>query len=107
MTLQQSRAAVTAGAMLMAVIMGFAAHADRVTARPPAAAAQQSPQSDITVGDTVPLDRIHIVTRPGAYGLSDPQQGDSYAIVSGQLVRIDSASGKVLSALRQIERILD
>ncbi|MFN3524901.1 MAG: hypothetical protein ACK4YU_02325 [Paracoccus sp. (in: a-proteobacteria)] len=107
MTLQHSRAAVAAGVMLMAVVMAFGAHADRVNAPPPAAAAQQTSRPGIAVGDIAPRDQMHLVTRPGAYGLSDPPGTDRYAIVGGQLVRIDGASGKILSALRRVERILD
>lgn len=114
MTLSQSRGVVTAGAVLIAVITGLGAHSQghsQGLAQRPSSAPSQSdsnaPQRGIAIGDTVSRDRMHLVTRPGAYGLSTPPAGNGYAIVSGHLVRIDTASGKILSALRRVENILD
>lgn len=108
MTQSQSRGALAAGAMLIAVVTAFAAHPQNTSQNPPAArSASHAPQQGIAIGGIVPRDRMHLVTRPGAYGLSNPPAGNGYAIVSGHLVRIDSASGKILSALRRVERILD
>lgn len=59
------------------------------------------------VGDIVDWDNIHIVTQPGYYGLSTPPDGDRYAIIDGQLVRVNRESGQILSILRMVEAILD
>ena len=67
----------------------------------------QAKKSGLRVGDVIDLGSAHIVTRPGAYGLSTPPAGDRYAIVDGRLVRVDPDSGKVLSILRLIDAILD
>lgn len=67
----------------------------------------QAKKSPIRVGDVIDLGSVHVVTRPGAYGLSVPPAGDSYAIVDKRLVRVDSDSGKILSILRLIDAILD
>lgn len=67
----------------------------------------QAKRNAVRVGDVVDLRRVHIVTQPGAYGLSVPPSGDRYAIVDGRLVRVDSGTGKILSILRLIDAILD
>ncbi|RNF33483.1 hypothetical protein A7A09_016755 [Paracoccus methylarcula] len=59
------------------------------------------------VGDFIDWDDVHIVTRPGRYGLSMPPDGNRYAIVDGQLVRVNRDSGKILSILRLVDAILD
>lgn len=50
---------------------------------------------------------IHLVTAPGRYGLAQPPEGDAYAIIAGQLVRIDRDDGRVLSVLRPAPEVLD
>lgn len=116
MTLSQSRGAVAAGAMLMAVVTALATvpqvHSQEVPGNAPAATSGHTSSGDtsqtrLAIGDVVPPDRMHLVTRPGTYGLSNPPAGNGYAIVSGYLVRIDISTGKILSALRRVERILD
>ncbi|WP_409674377.1 hypothetical protein [Paracoccus sp. (in: a-proteobacteria)] len=112
MTLSQRQGAVAAGAMLIAVVAAPGGHSQaqaQVQNSSPSAALAVShpPQRGIAIGDIVSRDQIHLVTRPGAYGLSNPPAGNGYAIVSGHLVRIDVTSGKILSALRRVERILD
>lgn len=59
------------------------------------------------VGMGVPDDQLHHISMPGRYGLSEPPEGDGYAIVGGHLVRIDAADGRILSVLRPAPRILD
>lgn len=59
------------------------------------------------VGDFIDWDDVHVVTRPGRYGLSMPPDGNRYAIVDGQLVRVNEDSGKILSILRLVDAILD
>ncbi|WP_411838779.1 hypothetical protein [Paracoccus sp. ME4] len=50
---------------------------------------------------------VHIVTAPGRYGLAQPPEGDAYAVIAGQLVRIHREDGRVLSVLRPVPRVLD
>lgn len=59
------------------------------------------------VGRVVDWDRIHVVRKPGLYGLAEAPSGQRYAIVDGRLVRIDSNTAKVLSVIRAVEAILD
>lgn len=59
------------------------------------------------IGDFIDWNDVHVVTRPGRYGLSMPPSGNRYAIVDGQLVRVNEDSGKILSILRLVEAILD
>lgn len=67
----------------------------------------QAAKKGIRVGDVVDPGSVHLVTRPGAYGLSTPPAGDRYAIVDGRLVRMDPATGRILSILRLIDAVLD
>ena len=64
-------------------------------------------KSAVRVGDVINLRNVHIISRPGAYGLSNPPSGDRYAVVDGRLVRVDSRTGKILSILRLVDAILD
>lgn len=63
--------------------------------------------AQLSVGDIIDWNDVHVVTRPGRYGLSIPPDGDRYAVIDGQLVRVSSDSGKVLSILRVVDAILD
>lgn len=60
-----------------------------------------------SVGQYVDLNRVHVISHPGRYGLSTPPRGNRYAIVDGRLVRVDAGSGQILSILRIIDAILD
>lgn len=61
----------------------------------------------VAVGQILDLGKVHLVTRPGRYGLSRAPAGNDYAVVDGKLVRVDSRSGQILSILRSIDTILD
>ena len=54
------------------------------------------------VGDLPPPDQTRPVDNPGIYGLGPDLPGSRYAVVSGHLVRLDSASGRILSVLRPV-----
>ena len=60
----------------------------------------------LVVGEYVDLDLVHIITRPGLYGLGEPNDG-RYAIVDGRLLRVDSQTGQILSFIRLVDAILD
>lgn len=59
------------------------------------------------VGRVVDWNDVHVVRKPGLYGLADPPEGQHYAIIDGRLVRIEARSAKVLSVIRDVEAILD
>lgn len=61
----------------------------------------------IGVGQIVDLDRVHVISRPGLYGLGSAPAGQRYAIVNGRLVRVDRDTGRILSILRVVDAILD
>ena len=50
---------------------------------------------------------VHLVRKPGLYGLADAPDGQRYAIGAGRLVRIDAGTAKVLSVIRAVDAILD
>lgn len=59
------------------------------------------------VGRIVDWRDVHVVRKPGLYGLAQAPDGQDYAIVDGRLVRIDSGTAKVLSVIRTVDAILD
>lgn len=89
-------------------------HSDKAAACPPGLA-KKTPdcvppgqaKKAYRVGDVISWDDVHVVSQPGYYGLSTPPTGDRYAIVNGQLVRVDEESRQILSILRMVEAILD
>lgn len=66
-------------------------------------AGRASPQ----VGQSVDGGQLHRVSRPGLYGMSQPPAGSAYGIVDDRLIRFDPESGRILSIIRQVDRILD
>lgn len=115
--LQPHLAAAAAGGLLLAAVTAIGddrappAPAPLVAvevaqAAPPATGGPAARRS-FRVGDIAPQDRLHRITTPGLYGLSDPPSGDAYAILDGELIRIQKDSGKILSVLWRVERILD
>lgn len=77
--------------------------------QPPGQASKQTGKAKpgLAVGDILDLRRAHIVKRPGLYGLSLPPDGHVYVVQDGKLLRVDQTTGKVLSILRGIDRLLD
>lgn len=61
----------------------------------------------VEIGQTVPADKLHIVTEPGRYGLGPELPGSHYAVVGNQLVRIDAKTGVVQSIIRNVDGIRD
>lgn len=61
----------------------------------------------IGAGTVIDWRDVHVITRPGLYGLTDPPAGQRYAIVDGRLVRVDRDSSKILSIIRLVDAILD
>ncbi|MDF3853732.1 hypothetical protein ACDP63_06285 [Paracoccus sp. P2] len=70
----------------------------------PAAAGQPAM---LRVGDRLDSARLHPVTRPGLYGMSEAPSGSRYGIVDGKLIRYDPENAQVLSIIRQVDRIMD
>ncbi|TRW97245.1 RcnB family protein [Paracoccus sp. M683] len=73
----------------------------------PPGQARRGGNNGIVIGDVLDLDDIHVITQPGLYGLGDPPRGNRYAIIDGQLVRVDSDTGRLLSFIRLVNAILD
>lgn len=65
------------------------------------------PARSFRVGDIAPPGKLHRIKTPGLYGLSDPPQGHAYAILDGQLIRIDARTGQIRSVLWRVRQILD
>ncbi|WGR62546.1 hypothetical protein E3U26_17470 (plasmid) [Paracoccus ferrooxidans] len=61
----------------------------------------------LRVGDRLDSARLHQVTRPGLYGMSEAPSGSRYGIVDGKLIRYDPESAQVLSIIHQVDRIVD
>lgn len=59
------------------------------------------------VGDIASSEHLHLISRPGLYGLATPPQGELYAVVDGQIVRIHVDTAQVRSILRMAPQILD
>lgn len=86
------------------------------TACPPGLAKKDPPcippgqarkSAGLAVGDRIDWSRVHIVRRPGLYGLADAPSGQSYAIVDGRLVRVDDGTARILSIIRGVDALLD
>lgn len=117
--LQHLSAVVAAGSLLLVAVAALADDrrppgraspaaimpAGCAEARHPGCVRQSGP--GFAVGDIAPAEKLHRITNSGAYGLSDPPAGDAYAILQGQLIRINARSGKILSVLRPVARIAD
>lgn len=96
----QTKICATAMALLMAVGI-FAASGSGETA------AQSATSAPVAAGDVLSPDVIHIIERPGLYGLGPELHGSRYAVANGYLIRIDPNTLKVLSVLRVQNRVLD
>lgn len=59
------------------------------------------------VGEIPAPGAVQMIDNLGAVGLGPELTGSRYAVVAGHLVRIDSASGKILSVLRSLPRAPD
>ena len=70
-------------------------------------AAQAASSSQIVIGETLPPDSLHLIERPGLYGLGPEPPGSRYAVANGHLIRIDAKTLQVLSVLRIQDRVLD
>lgn len=65
--------------------------------------AQQA--SELPVVGAVPAaGQVMLIDDLGSYGLGPNLPGNRYAVVGGHLVRIDIATGKILSVLRPVRR---
>lgn len=71
--------------------------------RPIAAASASLPP----IGMPVDESELHLITRPGRYGLGQASGGSRYAVLNGRLVRVSVSDGQLLAVLRHADRILD
>lgn len=69
--------------------------------------APAQPKAALQVGTYIAPGRIHWINSPGRYGLGNVPAGDQYAVVSGELVRIDADTGILRAVLRPMTRLLD
>lgn len=76
-----------------------------VALQPKDTPAQATPA--LQVGTYVAPGTIHWINSPGRYGLGNVPAGDQYAVVSGELVRIDADTGILRAVLRPMARLLD
>ena len=86
-----------------ALCLGGAAHAQQKRADNALAA----DSGTFGVGDALPASDVHIITKPGLYGLGPEPADSKYAVAAGKLIRINPESGKVLSILRSQTQVLD
>lgn len=96
-----------------AAVLASVALADQVgrAADPGAPAETRQAANDsragVQIGGRLDPARLHPVTRPGLYGMSQPPSGSRYGIVEGRLIRYDPDNAQVLSVIREVEQILD
>lgn len=106
MSLDRPRLILAACLAAALASVGFADH----HARPAGATTTGPAAGDVAVlrvGDRLDQDRLHQITRPGLYGMSQPPAGSRYGVVDGRLIRYDPEKAQLLSIIRQVDRILD
>lgn len=54
----------------------------------------------LAVGDNLDPARLHVITRPGLYGLNRTAPGDRFGVVEGLLVRFDPTTMRLKSIIR-------
>lgn len=91
--------------LILAAATGFVAVAAALNGEP-ARAPQPAPVRP-EVGAPAAPGTLHLVRRPGLYGVSHPAPGTQYAIVGTSLVRIDTATHVVRSVIRGGVRPVD
>lgn len=71
------------------------------------AAGDSVPSRAVQIGEVVSPERLHIISRPGRYGLGPEIPGSDYAIVGNLLIRVNAETRQVQSIIRRVEGILD
>ncbi len=61
----------------------------------------------VAVGDRLDSARLHVITRPGLYGLNGNAPGDRFGILDGMLVRFDPDDMRLKSIIRTNVRPVD
>ena len=54
----------------------------------------------LAVGDSLDPAQLHVISRPGLYGLTHGAPGDRFGVVEGLLVRFDPATMRLKSIIR-------
>ncbi|AGT07803.1 hypothetical protein [Paracoccus aminophilus] len=80
---------------------------DMRKSKAPCATATNSGARGFRIGDKVDAANVHVITRPGLYGIGAAPRGSQYGIIDGRLVRYDLESMRIQSVLRYVEAILD
>lgn len=76
-------------------------------AKQPPATAIPIAQGALTVGAFANPERLHVISRPGLYGIGDPPAGSGYGVLDGRLIRYDLRTGMVQAVIRQVDETLD
>lgn len=101
-------AAVAVGAIMGLAALTAPGAEGRLEGLPPCGAVCVGAVSPVTMaGQTIPAEHLHMITRPGRYGLGAAPAGSVYAVADRHIVRIGLEDGRVLSVLRPVQRILD
>lgn len=61
----------------------------------------------LRIGDAIEPSAIHLITRPGLYGIGNPPRGSRYGVAEGRLIRFDPQTMQLQSVIRAVDRILD
>lgn len=61
----------------------------------------------LRVGERLNPRDLHMIQRPGLYGISQSPEGSAYGVVQGRLIRFDPGNLQVQSIIREVDRILD
>lgn len=108
MTPLQPIAAVAVGAIMGLAALTAPGSEGRLEGLPTCGAVCVGAVSSVTLaGQHIPAAQLHMITRPGRYGLGSAPEGSAYAVADRHIVRIGVEDGRVLSVLRPVQRILD
>lgn len=75
--------------------------------RPPINPVGTNVGGDLRVGSRIDESRLHVVSRPGLYGIGIAPRGSKYGIVDHRLVRFDPRTLQILSVIRIVDAIRD
>ncbi|MBM3604568.1 MAG: hypothetical protein FJX25_07360 [Alphaproteobacteria bacterium] len=111
MTLLHPLAAGAAGLVLSVAALTTAQEPEQgmPTLHPACAASVLCPPvpAAFQVGDIALPEDLHLISRPGLYGLGVAPPGSHYAILDGQIIRVELATSRIRSILRVAPATLD
>lgn len=95
------------GVLSSAAIGGMLIADGKIAAQSPDEADSAPATLPVQVGQAVDAQRVHLIERPGLYGLGPQPSNSQYAVVNSTLVRIDPAQMIVQSVIRPSVQPLD